>query len=290
MSENAGKFTICVLLYGEYTALAGRCINSICMAAPQALPDGLRVGLNVVGKDTERYVQALVEAGWLRPQNIYRASENIHKYPMMRRMLYDQAYPITTPYVMWFDDDSYVKDEMEKASPTFLDSVAAVMGNKASPDTHRLPAVIGGIYTLCLRPGQADWIQAQSWYGGVSVKDPMRFITGGWWTARLEELRRLNYPWKSLDHRGGDVMLGAACDQAGMILKNHRKGVAINADEQGRESKATRRGFDSNPIGTGFKRGVAADIAPPVDATPPPPPQQAEPAARKIEIHTLLDL
>lgn len=249
------KFTVCVLLYGDHVQLAARCLNSICRGASVVLPEGLRIAMNAPGGATERFVNTLVEHGWVLPHNIYRSPENLHKYPMMRWMFNDERNPIETPYVMWFDDDSFIKDEMIGSTPGFLHSVADAMEHP-SPVDQRRPDMCGGVYTIKIVTNQQQWIEDQPWYGDQSISSTMRFITGGWWTARLPILKKFDYPFEELDHRGGDVMLGALCEQQGLKIKNYRHGVAINADENGKESRASHRGFDQRPCGYDYRRDL----------------------------------
>jgi len=236
-------FTIFVLLYGDWTPLAMRCIDSIIDGATEVCPENIRVGVNQGSAETYDYLSLLVNDGRLYDCNIYWSQENIHKYPMMRQMFYDPDNPIETDYVMWFDDDSFIKPRNDAA---FLRDIESSINNRG---VGGMPQMLGGVYTIRLMPQQEEWIKAQPWYTGSRISNPMRFATGGWWVLDTQIMRSLDYPWKCLDHRGGDVMLGAAIEQQGIVLRNFRHGVAINADLQGRESKADRRGFDQPPLG-----------------------------------------
>lgn len=265
------SFTICVLLFGDHTVLGHRCLSSIIRACSAAVPAHLRVGLNAVSNRTERFVATLIESGFLLEDHVWRSAANIHKYPMMRRMFYDKDRPIETPYVMWFDDDSFIKEEMVGASPSFLQRVLDTMdppaGSKAAA-----AAMCGAIYTMGLMGSQQQFIEDQPWYRGKKIPHSVHFATGGWWTISTSALRQLDYPWPNLDHRGGDVMLGHSLVQNNLVLANFRDGIAVNADGEGRESKAKRRGFDQTPIGVRYTRrrkpAPAAAQAPAVQAAP----------------------
>ena len=172
------------------------------------------------------------------------SSENLFKYPMMRRLLYDFE-PIATPFLLWFDDDSYIKDTN---LVSWLGEVETAM---ADAD------MIGSLYKTKegYRGGQVDWIRSRPWYNGVPVKtgDRHDFATGGWWCLRTEVLYKYNWPDLDIRHRGGDVMLGELCRQQGLRLKRFKDGVAINADDFGRESEAKRRGHDEPPVGHSYR-------------------------------------
>lgn len=259
MRDNKRLFTICVLLYGNHFDLAKRCLGSLLKTCPSGVfPEQVRIGLNEPCSETEHYVIDLIQRRLLFEDQVYFSRENIHKYPMMRRMFYERR--ITTPYTMWFDDDSYVKDGAYTPGSNFLDTVQAIM--EPAPDTRRASsAMCGSIYTQSLVGNQTEWIQNQPWYAGA-VQNPVRFATGGWWTIRTELLYKFNYPWPELDHRGGDVMLGQLMHQQKLHLASFKHGLAINADSRGRESKAKKRGFDQRPVGFDYKRTQPAEIEP----------------------------
>ena len=248
------NFTICVLLYGDFPKLAERCLSSIIQTLPD-IGSNLRIGMNAVSRETLDVVRK-IGTGLLSA-----SAENIHKYPMMRHMLYGENR-ITTPYTMWFDDDSYLLKQSD--GDIWLKAIEAQMEQAD---------MLGSIYWIKWRGQQREFVKAQPWYGG---KDPaasnsIRFATGGWWVIRTEILYQLNYPWPSLDHRGGDVMLGEACRQQDLRLVTYKNSsVCINADDRGRESKSPRRGFDQPPIGMTFEPDKA-DTLDVVTPLPTPP-------------------
>lgn len=271
-------FTIHVLLYGNHLDLAERCLLSLIQHCEAALPQNLRLGCNAIGKGTRKFVDELTAQGWLLRENIWDSTQNIHKYPLMRKMFYDPKRPIRTPYVMWFDDDSFVRDD------TFLIKAADALATRNR--ANRLPDMLGSVYNIPLRETQRDWIKDQSWYANKPIEQRVRFATGGWWAIRTELLKKYNYPWPELDHRGGDVMLGQLLQQQGLVLQHFRDGVAINADEHGRESKAQRRGFDQAPIGTHYqreRRQQTTRVAAPQEAAVNEPPEDPDSKQRIID-------
>lgn len=229
------KTTVAVLLYGDHHDLAERCLTSL---KPLVKTGRVRVrlGLNQVCDATKDLVASFHDSAM-----IVESSENLKKYPMMRRMFYDT--PLETDFVMWFDDDSYLKDAAVSTPEVWLDEVEALLSTTAD--------MIGSPYGINLRSRQHEWIMKQPWYANKTVKPGkvVMFATGGWWAIRSSVLRTYDWPPTGLLHRGGDVMLGELLRQCGLRLKSFRKGVAINADIFGRESASPRRGFDEPPIG-----------------------------------------
>lgn len=245
--------TVCALCYGDHADLARRCLGSIFTELPELPVSQLRIGLNAVGKATQDFVAAACESERLLESNIWQSSQNIHKYPMMRRMFYGR--PLTTRYVMWFDDDSFLRP-----------GAGAAAVRNALATAREGAELIGAIYTIALQGRQEAWIKAQPWHTGKPIDRRVLFVTGGWWLADVQALRSVDYPWPALDHRGGDVMLGACGHQQGWRLRSGPSGVAINADAAGVSARSPRRGFDQPPIGYAFDATAAVPEAPPSQA------------------------
>lgn len=226
------QFTVCVLLYGDYTDLAKRCLTPL-VEGRLFTDHHLRIGCNAVSDSTRQFLDELnLDCVY------YNNVDNRKKYPVMRDMLYG-ATPVVTPYMMWFDDDSYLSQPVA----TWLEQVAEAM---QSAD------MIGSRYIMPWRPGQREYVKQQPWYTG---RDPykrngMTFVTGGWWTVRTELLIRHNYPWPALNHCGGDSMWGELCLQQSYRIRQFNNGVHINANATGKESASPRRGYTEQPLGT----------------------------------------
>lgn len=263
-------FTVCVLLYGDFPELAERCLGSIVQQCPRERID-LRIGLNEVSIRTQAVVNNLViSQGWLNgEQDLYVATTNACKYPLMRRMFHDPDNPVTSPYIVWFDDDSYLVEGASKQS-LWLDRLAIEM---------QTTNMAGAVYNQHFGGNQHLWVRDQPWYTGKTVAKGQKavFATGGWWCIESAIIRKYDWPIPALRHRGGDVMLGELLRQQGIKLNNFRDGVAINADEEGRESKAPRRGFDEKAIGVVYEPGAIQTVAmleptPSMQQPPMPPP------------------
>jgi len=224
-------FVVCVLAYGDHPDLAGRCLGGLAGGLGLWVTE-VRVGLNAVGAATRARLAAFAAAAPV-PVVAYEEERgaNVLKYPLMRRMFYDPARPLSAP-VMWFDDDSFVtggRGFWEAAWRAFASGGCPVMGSLYVPARAWTPTERAALAT---RP----------WYGGVALDPPPRFATGGWWVADPGFLAAWDYPFRELRHNGGDVLLGELVRQQGRCLKHFRDGVAVNADRHGRESRAPRRG------------------------------------------------
>lgn len=241
MADGAADVCICVLFYGtdDYCfELARRVLNAPMLKLAQQSVE-FRFGFNDVSAQTRAFVQETV-ARHLPGALILDYGENIYKYPMMRRMFYER--PLLSPLTMWFDDDSCLAPDNDPV--VWLPRVKKLM------ETY---SMIGSLYRQRLVGQQAEWIKAQWWYNNKPPGSYVKFCTGGWWTIRTDILLRFDWPPAALKHRGGDVMLGALCEQQDLTLTHFRDQVWINANAQGVESKSPRRGYDEKPIGHDYQ-------------------------------------
>ena len=147
-------FTVCVLLYGDHLPYAKRVLGSILATATVPLVRSLRVGMNAVSADTRQWVYAQLRAHACLSL-VYDSQENRYKYPMMRRMLYDPNDPVITPWVMWFDDDSYLA-----GNPDWWETAYQVA---------QTAELVGEAWRIRLQPAQITKISQQPWYRGQSL-------------------------------------------------------------------------------------------------------------------------
>jgi hypothetical protein len=197
-----------------------------------------RFGLNNVCEETRDAIHKFVyRVAPHTTTHITIGREPYTKYPIMRRMFYD-GEPLSTPYLMWFDDDSWIALD---APDTWFNLVEHAI---ATAD------MLGAIYTQNTNVNRRAFIQTQPWYDGRPIPHRIRFMTGGWWTIRTKLLIRHDWPIRELNHRGGDVLLGSLCYHQGYRLQHFTTGVRINADDSGICSTSLRRWFDEKPLGT----------------------------------------
>jgi hypothetical protein len=244
LGSGLAAFTLCVLCHGDYPYLAKRCLDSISRQLDPAYIAEIRVGLNAVSPATAELIFEWADVRGAR-SILYDDRENIGKYPMMRRMFYDSDYPLRTPYVWWFDDDSYVL-------PHDFNLLRGALDWMAGAD------LMGQRWCMALRGGQQAWIESQPWYTGIPVPKKICFPQGACWVARVDKLKEVDYPWPELNHQGGDLMLGAVAAQQCWATHwwGKRIPLAINADEAGRDSRAARRGLSgkTTPIGVDYRK------------------------------------
>jgi len=223
------KFTVCCLLYGDYPQLADRLLGSLARSEWYEWFD-LRLGFNNCSESVHAVIEQIMY-DWNIPIAYSSEGEDpYYKYPIMRELFWGPA-DIETPYTMWFDDDSWLLPQAPEN--WFLMVEQCLTGYDMAGAPYFWPH---------LTTRERQFIKDQPWYTGKPIPKAVKFITGGWWAARTEILRKHDWPIPELQHDGGDVMLGELCHQQGYTLGTFAEYVAINADDQGRCSKADRRG------------------------------------------------
>jgi GT2 family glycosyltransferase len=230
------SLTVCVLTYGDHLALVRRCLESIRAHTDRSC-HRLIVGANAVSRATAGYLRALEGSGAI--DRVHRSRRNLNKCPMMRRMFRD----VTTPYVCWFDDDSYVTEAgaLERQLNLARRGPASTM--------------MWGQLATCAHPGAfvddeaaRAFVRNASWYRGLTPpglepggkgefnfegrgrgNPQWDFVVGGYWLIRTRALRALDWPDRRLIKQGDDVLLGEAMRQQGWDLENTgAAGIAIN--------------------------------------------------------------
>lgn len=211
-----GKFTIFVLLYGDYAELHRRCLDAIMRTVPVERAD-IRVGSNQLCEESLGLIRTLQESG--RISLHYRHATNDRKYPVMREMFWDEKNPITTNYLIWFDDDTICDRNAD-----WLHLLAVqIVGHHDSG--HRL---YGPHYIFKLSAAQIEWIKQADWYKGrlfcdakgreVPNGDKAHFATGSFWAMQTAAMRSCNVPDPRIGHNGGDYMIGEQLHQSGFKL------------------------------------------------------------------------
>lgn len=215
-----GKFTIFVLLYGPEALheLHNRCLNSIIATMPRDRFD-LRVGSNELNPKSLKLVQSLCNQRIITKH--YEHKENALKYPVMREMFYDPQCPITTKWLVWFDDDSIADRNAAWGNLLAQQIVQYHRRNNAH--------MIGAPFHSTVTETQRRWYEGRPWY----KKKPWRlhngkpgpggnrihFCTGGFWALTREAMVKCDIPDTDIGHNGGDITIGEQLYQGGFGAK-----------------------------------------------------------------------
>ena len=219
------KFLVCALYYGDFPKLAQRCAATLRALRLTGKVD-MRIGLNEVSPAAKAVIEAALPG-----VDTIEASPQIFKFPMMRRLVHE--YEGDATHMMWFDDDTCLLPGTQAGSWLLALSGRAV----------KCGGSLGSIYQQRLTERQKAWIREQPWYTGREVPDDVVFNTGGWVVVPIALMKQWDWPGPELQHNGGDMVLGELLHQQGLPVEQFRMGLAINADDQLRESAARRRGY-----------------------------------------------
>lgn len=232
-----GKFTVFVLCYGNYTELAKKCLTSILNNSLLQRID-LRVACNEVCEDTLKFLEDLPIS------KLYVSKENRRKYPVMRELFRDPEHPITTNYLVWFDDDTSVVDVkwLEKLSETVINNhrQSRLYGQKAWHDL-----------MIYAKNGHRPelWFRNRPWWKGKNLRiknqrdtgpngSCIDFVPGWFWAMATHMISDADIPDSSLYHCGGDITLGSQVHQAGYNICSFNQNKEIVFTPKG-----NRRGF-----------------------------------------------
>jgi hypothetical protein len=184
------KFEVLICCYGNYYDISKKCIDSILQH--KTLPLKIHVGLSECCNETKKYYRHLLDTAQI--SSLIDCNVNINKDPMFR-MLLDL---VDTEYMIWFDDDSYIR------KPNWDQTLNEQIQNHPV-DVLGFPHVNGrnALYI--------DFLKSRSWYKGI--KHPTQpstcfFPVGGLWVGRCEYLRKYDYPDRNMIKRNGDMLLG----------------------------------------------------------------------------------
>ncbi len=212
-----GRFTVFMLLYGDYPAMHREALGSLLATIPAGRAE-VRVISNDLCTETDHFVHGLMGDGAVARHFVN--PDNIGKYPAMRRAFHNADFPIATNYVVWLDDDTICN----KAADWMTTLARTIVAEH--PRGCRL---FGPAYTRVLSPEQIAWVKAAPWYLGVPFCDQrgrevangnkVRFATGSLWALATAVIQAQDIPDARLAHNGGDYMVGAAVAQGGWKLK-----------------------------------------------------------------------
>ena len=167
-----GKLTVCVLCYGPHTELARKCLGSLFASIPADRLD-VRVATNQVPQATIDYLRTLPIT------KLYINSENRHKYPVMREMLYDEKRPIETNYFMWLDDDTWV------VKPQWIDDLCQTIIN----NHHYNFRMYGNLMYHDLKHYSKNGGRPDQWFKAARVVS-QQTIPCSWRSGRSTEWKR----------------------------------------------------------------------------------------------------
>jgi ADP-heptose:LPS heptosyltransferase len=217
-----GKLTVTVLCFGDYSQLARTCLGSIYNSDMSDRFE-IRVFANGCGSDTVNYLRSLP----LRKLII--SDTNIFKAAACRQLWHDKDDPITTPYVVWMDDDSFVVDFkwpklLAESIITNHPKGARLFGIKF---LHDLRIYKQASYDPNEWFKKAKWYKGRAWSttGGISAANGtiVPFVSGGFLAIANEMIKVANIPDPRLLHNGIDATIGAQVYQTGYEIKDFNR-------------------------------------------------------------------
>lgn len=230
-----GKVTICILSWGDNFKLLHSSLDMILRTVPKSRRD-IRVLLNQPCEQSRLYVDGLIGSGDVTKMyaDHGRADDPKarKKYPAMRQAFHDPDCPLTTKYLLWFDDDS------RPVHKKWLTTLAELIINNHQTGGRlygrKLYHDLSAYAKQGNRPDQ--WFRQANWWRDVPLRlrstqrlgpngSCIDFVAGWFWAVAVEAIREADIPDARLWHNGGDITIGAQIHQIG------RKVVEFNSDK-----------------------------------------------------------
>lgn len=193
------QLSILVGGYGDYPQYTLRCLESILSEPETSGHFEVLVGLNAAGERTRSEIRRLRDEG--KVHLIVDCADNLNKDPVMRALL----ALVRTPYILWLDDDLYLKPGWGMVVLEFLKFFSTFD--------------VAGFKRLGRRSQEyRDFVERRPWFRAwkpETAEVPFEFPLGGMWLGRAGYLREHAYPDYGMVKHCDDFLLGEMIDQTG---------------------------------------------------------------------------
>lgn len=231
--EEENPFEILICAYGNYPQLISRLINSILNNSDNK--NKIHVGLNEGGLGSKAFLRNLIDNGKIA--SLIEVNPNIHKDRMMRKLI----DCVNKDHFIWFDDDCYIT---RKGWDT---EVINYMKQNPLFDIAGFPHMSHRLVWPYNDPSYHEFLHQRPWYKGIIQPNESEclFPVGGTWIARVEYLRKYDFPDRGMylrwhQHRD-DMLMGDFIKETGGQFD-----VLFGWDDLFKVNKADRRG-SKNP-------------------------------------------
>lgn len=210
-----GKFTICVWLRGgdAFFPRHRLCLTTLLATVPQHRRC-LRLIASGLESASQDFVRQVRDA---EPEVIvYNILPTVGKYAAMRTVFWDDKSPLTTKWVLWFDDDT-----IADRHPQWLTLLGQQIAQHHGPENAHL---FGRKLLWVPQQTHLTWMQARPWWRGkgwnATKGDRLAYVQDGWFAVSTEAIRTCDLPDPDADAYGGPILLGAALHQYDMQIRS----------------------------------------------------------------------
>ncbi len=200
------QLSVLIGCYGNYPHLSLRAVGSVLEEAGVKEVCDIHVGANECCHATLSELRRGMDDGLI--DTLIESRHNLNKDPMMRLLI-----EVTeTPYLLWMDDDSWLKPGWAPAFERFLEEEESLSEKPLD--------VAGSVCVMNRWDGYTDIVRARPWWRGEEripehQKEQAAFPQGGLVLARTAFLRAHNFPDRGMVKRLDDALLGDLIHQAG---------------------------------------------------------------------------
>ena len=195
------RISVLIGCYGPWPQLSIRAVDSVLSHCHCREALDVYVGCNESSPEILNALRKHLDEG--RIEALIESRRNINKDPMMRVLL----ELCETEYALWMDDDSHVLPGWDEHIIRFIQA-------------NRPFDAAGHIFYLTERPPESkQFLRLRPWYKSPELeREPTLFPTGGLFLARVDWLRKHDFPDRAMIKREDDVLLGdLICQQNGVL-------------------------------------------------------------------------
>jgi len=214
--SKAERLTIFTLLCGDHENSQRECLKALLGSTNPQQTD-IRIAKINVSPETDRLVS---ESGATK---VYTYDRPIGKYRIMRDMFWDATHPITTEYLVWLDDNAFIRDGKWIRAMLNLKKKQKEKVGMFGPRmvyTADAPAM-KNMQKWC---SAAPWFRNRHWQtptGGLAPNGHCIHYCASWFfMLSTEAMRTADIPDPRLHHKLGDIVIGAQLHQNDYKLKD----------------------------------------------------------------------
>jgi hypothetical protein len=197
----------------------------------------LRGVLNQVGLATQNMLKIFPVT------KVYEDNKTRRKFQAMREVFHDREVPITTKWVVWFDDVCYVRNAKWASllAETIVNQDEGAVGALGNRQRHQLKVRGHKDPRVWFRNG--DWWQGKHFCNKMGADSPngdqVHYISANFFAVSLDAIKGCGIPDRRLVQSGGAACIGEQLHQGGWKLKQFNQGLQFVYERP----EKTRRGY-----------------------------------------------
>lgn len=228
-----GRFTACLLLYGDDVSLHRRSLAALAsMTPPERLE--LRVVANQLGAASQRLL------GDYPAAKVYWNHGGKLKFQAMREVFHDTEHPLTTPWVLWIDDVAF------PCHPQWLQTLASLIVSQNDGTVGMLGEKLSHVLVNQQGRDPRDWFRRGAWFRDRLFRNRqgteagngncVHYASANFFAVSRHAIQQCDLPDPRLRQSGGGIVIGEQLHQNGFQIKAFNiHGDFVRTSQPGRQ-------------------------------------------------------